>query len=229
MKLIKLTIALLMVLALAGCNSNETPIIIDDTNINDSSTVIEDTTNTNKDTTTETSKTEKELSMGSWNESVYTNDFLNLKYTLPAGWISYSNEEIATLMNISSDLAYGEKDFLKEIAKLTSVYYLFTQNTTNNNNVSVLTEKPLVDVTVEYYIDQLKTQLAAMTTIKYEIGETSTIKIGDKDVTVLSVTAPEYNLLQKYFVYKVDKYFVGIVATSTTGEDGINEIINCFE
>lgn len=228
MKLIKLTIALLMVLALAGCNNNETP-IVDDTNINDSSTVIEDTANTNEDTTPETSNTESEISMGNWNESVYTNDFLNLKYTLPEGWISYSDEEIAKLMNVSSELAFGEKDFIKEIAKLTSVYYLFTQSPTNGNNVSVLTEKPLVDVTVEYYINQLKTQLAAMTTIKYEIGETSTSKIGDKDVTVLSVSAPDYNLLQKYYVYKVDEYFVGIVATSSTGEDGINEIISCFE
>lgn len=227
MKLLKLTLALLLVFSLTGCSTNDTT-VNDNDNINNGSDLVENTDDSsNIDNSSSDEKTQ--ISMGNWTESVYTNDFLGIKYTLPENWISYSDEEIANLMNIGNELAYGEDEFMKKVAELNSIYFIFTQNPTNGNNVSLIAEKTLVDVDVNYYIDQLKTQLSTIDTIKYEIGETSTMKIGNKECSTLEVSAPDYNLVQKYIVYKLDNYFVGIVATSATGEEGINEIVNCFE
>ena len=46
-----------------------------------------------------------EISMGNWNNNVYTNDFLGLKFNLPEGWTYSSDEEIAEMMNLGIEEA----------------------------------------------------------------------------------------------------------------------------
>ena len=36
-------------------------------------------------------------------------------------------------------------------------------------------------------------------------------------------------MTQKYYIYKVDKYVIGIIVTSTSGEQKINDIMKSFE
>lgn len=172
-----------------------------------------------------------EFSMGKWNDSVYTNDFLRLKFNLPEGWIYSSDEEIAEMMNIGLELLNDDQKVAAEIAKLTSVYYMVASNPNTGDSVTILSEKPIIEVTAEYYINQLKTQLVAVESISYEIGETSKEKVGDNEYNTLLVTGTMSGIevAQKYYVYKMDKYFVCMIVTSTSGEDTINEIAKNFE
>lgn len=220
MKLSKIFIAILMMFMLVGCNK-ETPKDIETSHENNNSTTI----------STTSSNQENSFSMGQWKNSVYTNDFLDIKYTLPEGWVKYTDEQMASLMNISADLTFGDNDFVKEAAKLTSVYYFMTQNSTTGNNVSLYSEKPIFSLTLDEYIEALKTQLSTVETFDYKINKTTNGKLGNKDVKILDVSSSfsGHTLSQRYYIYKLDEYFVGIVATSTTGEKGLNEIIRCFE
>ena len=223
MKFVKSLVISVMALALVGCA--KTDVEVD--NIPERNDSIESNIDTSSNLES-SSDTIAEFSLGTWNGSTYTNDFLDLSYTLPENWIKYNDKQIAELMNLSSDLVYGDNEFLKEAAKLTSVYYLFTQDPLINNNVSVFSEKTILDVTPEYYLSQVKTQLEAMSNIKYVIGETSSEYIGGIEYTTLEATIEDSNISQKYYVRKNGNYFMGIIATSVTGENGINEIINCF-
>lgn len=176
-------------------------------------------------------ETEKaEFSMGEWNNNVYTNDFLGLKFNLPQGWSYSSNEEIAEMMNMSAELLNDDQKAAAEMAKLTSVYYVFAQDT-SGNNVNIFSEKQFTDITTENYINALKTQLTALQSMSYEIVETSKEKVGDieTDTLTVSVKVSGVELTQKYYIYKIDKYIVGIIATNLNGETGIDEIIECFE
>lgn len=172
-----------------------------------------------------------EFSMGSWSDNVYTNDFLGLKFNLPDGWKYSSDEEIAEMMNLGTELLNDEQKVAAEVSKLNSAYYMVANEPNTGDNVSIISEKPSMEVTTEFYINQLKTQLSSVDSIKYEIGETSKETVAGKECDTLTVTASMsgVKMVQRYYIYKVDKYVVCIISTSTSGEQKINEIMKNFE
>ena len=187
---------------------------------------------TNNITNEEATEEKKvEFSMGEWNDNVYTNEFLGLKFKLPEGWTYASDEEIADMMNLGTEFLNDDQKVAAEVSKLTSAYYMVANDPNTGNNVSIISEKPVMEVSTENYMNQLKAQLSAVESINYEIGETSKEKIADREYDTLTASASMsgVKMLQKYYIYKMDKYFIGIITTSTTGETALNEMIKSFE
>lgn len=172
-----------------------------------------------------------EFSMGEWNNNVYTNNFLGLKFSLPQGWTYSSDEEIAEMMNLGIELLNDDQKAAAELSKLTSVYYIAANNPNTGDSVAVMSEKPSMDVTTEFYINQLKSHLSTVESVNYEIGEISKEKVADReyDTIIATTNVSGIKVAQKYYVYKMDEYFVAIIVTSVTGEDGIKDIIKSFE
>lgn len=181
---------------------------------------------------TSVEKVEKaEFSMGEWNNNIYTNNFLGLKFNLPEEWSYSSKEEIAATMNLGTELLNDDQKIAAEMAKLTSAYYMVAQNKNTGDSVTVLSEKQLANTTTEDYISELKTQLSAVQSISYKINETSKEKISGIETDTLSVTGTMYGIdvAQKYYVYKLDDCMVCIIATSTSGETEIDNIMKNFK
>lgn len=201
--------AVIMLFTLSGCGKEEN--------------------NNNEANEPEEQKTQ--FSMGKWEDNVYTNDFLGLKFNLPEGWKAASDEEIAEMMNVGKELLNDDQKALVELSEKSGVYYMSVNDPSTGNNVIVLTEKTAVDVNTDYYINQLKTQLTSVNSIKYTIGETSKATVAGREYDTLTATASMYGYTttQRYYVYKLDRYFVGIIVTSNTGESSIDEIMNNFE
>lgn len=172
-----------------------------------------------------------EFSMGSWNDNVYSNDFLGLKFKLPNGWKYSSDEEIAEMMNLGAELLNDEQKAAAEVSKLNSAYYMVANDPNTGDNISVISEKPSMEVTTEFYINQLKTQLQNVDSISYKIEETSKETVAGKECDALTVSArmSGIEMTQKYYIYKVDKYVICIISTSTSGDQKINEIMKNFE
>lgn len=172
-----------------------------------------------------------EFSIGEWKDNVYTNDFLGLKFNLPEGWTYSSKEEIADMMNLGYEILNDDQKAAVEVSKLNSAYYMVANDPDTANNIAIMSEKVTLDVTTEYYINQLKTQLSSVSSIKYQIDGVSKEKVGNIECDTLTASATMYGVKvsQKYYVYKIDKYFVAIIATSRTGETGINEMMQNFQ
>lgn len=191
----------------------------------------EKTTNDNEKTNVEQENKTVEFSMGSWSDNVYSNDFLGLKFKLPNGWKYSSDEEIAEMMNLGTELLNDEQKAAAEISKLNNAYYMVANDPNTGDNISIISEKPAMEVTTEFYINQLKTQLQNVNTINYEIGETSKETVAGKECDTLTVDASMsgVKMTQRYYIYKVDKYVICIISTSTSGEQKINDIMKNFE
>lgn len=204
-----------MLFALSGCGNKEE----------------EKTTNDNEKTNVEQENKTVEFSMGSWSDNVYSNDFLGLKFKLPNGWKYSSDEEIAEMMNLGAELLNDEQKAAAEVSKLNSAYYMVANDPNTGDNISIISEKPAMEVTTEFYINQLKTQLQNVNTINYEIGETSKETVAGKECDTLTVDASMsgVKMTQRYYIYKVDKYVICIISTSTSGEQKINDIMKNFE
>ena len=175
---------------------------------------------------------EEEISAGVWNGNVYTNEFLDIKYTIPEGWTYSSKEELADLMNISLDFVSditNNSEYKKELAKQVTVYYLTASNPNTGDNVQVVSEKTVMDVTEEYYINNLTEQFTKMEAIKYEILDSSSEKLGKYDYKTITIKASDYNIYQRVYVRKSGKYIINIIITSTKGLDSLKEMANSFE
>lgn len=204
-----------MLFVLSGCGNKEE----------------EKTTNDNEKINVEQENKTVEFSMGSWSDNVYSNDFLGLKFKLPNGWKYSSDEEIAEMMNLGTELLNDEQKAAAEISKLNNAYYMVANDPNTGDNISIISEKPAMEVTTEFYINQLKTQLQNVNTINYEIGETSKETVAGKECDTLTVDASMsgVKMTQRYYIYKVDKYVICIISTSTSGEQKINDIMKNFE
>lgn len=204
-----------MLFVLSGCGNKEE----------------EKTTNDNEKMNVEQENKTVEFSMGSWSDNVYSNDFLGLKFKLPNGWKYSSDEEIAEMMNLGTELLNDEQKAAAEISKLNNAYYMVANDPNTGDNISIISEKPAMEVTTEFYINQLKTQLQNVNTINYEIGETSKETVAGKECDTLTVDASMsgVKMTQRYYIYKVDKYVVCIISTSTSGEEKINDMMKNFE
>lgn len=227
MKIKKMWIIVFMLVGLVGCSQTKENESTDFQGIDNSSKEIV-TTNTTEVKNSENNTSE--VSLGNWDGSTYKNDFLKLTYTLPENWIRYSDEEIMSLMNLGTELAYGDNDSIKKILELTSIYYLFAQNENNNSNVTVFSEKVIRNLTVEEYLEQMEIQLNAQQSFKYIVGEKSSTHINGIEYKTLEAKVDGFDMIQKYFIRKEGNFFIGIIVTSATGNnDEIEEIINCFE
>lgn len=204
-----------MLFVLSGCGNKEE----------------EKTTNDNEKMNVEQENKTVEFSMGSWSDNVYSNDFLGLKFKLPNGWKYSSDEEIAEMMNLGTELLNDEQKAAAEISKLNNAYYMVANDPNTGDNISIISEKPAMEVTTEFYINQLKTQLQNVNTINYEIGETSKETVAGKECDTLTVDASMsgVKMTQRYYIYKVDKYVICIISTSTSGEEKINDMMKNFE
>lgn len=227
-------LAISMLFVLTGCGKEDEKIREKDS-IKDNEEIISESKDSESENLEsedkENEETEVDFSMGEWNGNAYENEFLGLKFNLPTGWTYSSDEEIAQMMNVGAELLGDDLKMAAEMAKLTSVYYMVANNPNTGDSVTILTEKPVMDVTTEYYLNQLKTQLQSVQSMNYEIGNTSKEKISGKEFDTLTVTASMSGIevSQKYYVHKMGEYFIGIIVTSTSGESNINSMIKNFQ
>ena len=186
-------------------------------------------TQSSQDNNTQVS-TDESFSRGEWNGNQYVNNFAKIKFSLPTGWGKASDEEIAKIMEIGVEQLNQDQKELAELAKQTTVYGMVVNNPTTGENVSVLLEKPAVKITTDTYLETLKSQLQLVSSIKYEIGEASTTKIGNENYSVLSAkaTVSDVTVGQNYYVKAEGDYIITIIVT-TTADEQLNTILASFK
>lgn len=166
----------------------------------------------------------KKISLGTWNENTYTNEFLGLSYSKPNDWTRYTDEQIKDVMKIGAELT-DASEITKKLAELTSVTYLMSSSP-NGSNVILMSEKTLVNMSEQSYAETLKKQLEAQETLKYTLSDVKKETLGGKEFVTVEASVETIN--QKYYIYKVDNYVVSIIVTATQGNN-INDIFNQFK
>ena len=156
-----------------------------------------------------------EISLGSWDGNVYTNEFLGLTYEKPEDWTRHSDEQIKEIMNIGLELT-DASEISKKLAEITSVTYMMTSSTVGTNFI-LMSEKQISDVSVEDYAEALKRGLAAQNVLDYQLSDVKSETIDGRKFVV--VEADVSGMKQKYYMYKIDKYMVSIILTISDGSD----------
>ena len=174
------------------------------------------------------SKEEEKVDLGKWNENVYTNEYLGMKITLPEGWTAATDEQIAKLMNIGEEVLKDEGKYMSEVAKQTSRYYASATEDATGSGIIVMSEKT-PGATLDDYVKALKTQLTSMTQMSYKVTHEGEAKLSGTTWSTLTLTETTYGVAQIYYVCEKDGSFVGIILTSSNGEEKLDTIAKFFE
>lgn len=162
---------------------------------------------------------DKDLDLGSVSSdtAVYTNEFAGVTFALPEGWMFYSQDQLAEMMNLVGESFEGDKQALLEYAMESTVYDMVAYAPSGENimvmfeNISRYLGGLLLDA--DGYLDALESNFDLITTVNYETIGRSDLKLGGVDYRCLSVTDADTGINQDYVVRREGKYMICIAFT----------------
>lgn len=225
-RMIPVTALLLCVLLLfAGCTGTPSASVspdVTDTAVDPTSQAPDAPTTAASDDTSEPDPTTAPtagLTRGVWEDNVYTSDFANLKFEMPAEWNYASDEEMATLFNFSADqLAEAGMAFSKEMIEARSVYDMMAQSATTGSSVAVVYENLNFviggsSMEIGAILDKMQSDLTD-TGMGYTFDAHSQGSIGSESYDVLNAKIDEYNMSQKYYLRRVGSHLLTVIVTA---------------
>ena len=185
---------------------------------------------------TEKEAEEKELSRGVWTENVFTSEFSGITFTMPEGWASGTDEEIAALMQVGIDnLTAAGTEVDAEALKAGIVYDMLARDTVSNGSVTISfeqVEEPsdgAEKTPEELYVEQLITQVL---TFQPDVvfGEIGAASIGEHSYTRVdsSVSIDGIGITQTYLVRKIGNFIQTIVISYSSADVNADVIIGFF-
>ena len=91
-------------------------------------------------------------------------------------------------------------------------------------------EKAPANVSVDYYLKNVKKGLESVTDMGYVVSDDITTEtVGGKEYKVLTATIPTYGLTQKYYTQKKDGYFIDILITYYDSAVDLNTLLANFK
>lgn len=176
----------------------------------------------NKDEHDDSQKT-PELSRGIIEGDVYTSEYLGITFTKPESWVYSTDEEIAAAMNLGADMFLGE-NFKNALENNPSIYDMMVVDIITRSNINVgfenLSKTFATNITVEQYVQALKTQLANVTGVTVAFPESlETVKLGKTEFTKVdcTISVQGTSMKQVYYLKKADKFMCFIIVTVPSG------------
>lgn len=178
-----------------------------------------------------------QMSVGEVLDNVYVNEFADVIYTAPAGWVFATPEELAELMGVSADLVAGGDANIEELSKLSSVHGMIASNADNTTNIQFVIENLEVSgnerVNADGYLKILALQIENLYTQEgadVTVSEVQTMKIGKYDYSYLEldVKTEEMDNEQIYASRKVGNCIVSIIVSSSVAGDAMAQL-ECFD
>jgi len=142
-------------------------------------------------------------------ETGFESKYLNIRFTLPEGFLMATEEDMRTIMGIGSEVTGIDSN----IANLTTVYEMMVSAPIGIPNVSLMAEKLLLsNMTVEQYFDSLKKILSNVETLNYEFdNQITSIEIAGQTYKQLSTSLPNFNIFQNYIFRKKGNRMIGFI------------------
>jgi hypothetical protein len=161
-------------------------------------------------------KSSNEYEKGSFDETSFESKYLNLRFTLPDGFVMATEEDINNMMNLGADVM-GLNKKIVDYASLTTVYEMMASAPSGLPNVIVGVEKlQLSNITLDQYFDALKTQLANLPEMNYEFsGDIASLEIAGQSYKQLTATLnmADQSITQRYIARKNDNRMVFFITT----------------
>jgi len=156
---------------------------------------------------------------GTLTNTTFESEYLDLKFTLPEGYVLATEAEMKERSAQGAQLAQFDSNAYDDAMENT-VHEMQTASATGNPNIIILVEKTSIGISnVDAYIVNLKQQLANIKEIKYEIeAAIEEITFVGKSYKKVAANAEfdEVKLNQEYYIRKQDNRIVSIIISFTS-------------
>jgi len=170
------------------------------------------------------SMTPDPLTRGTISGSAYSSTFAGITFTAPEGWVFASDEELAELMDMSTDaLSDAGMEFSEDALKKQVLYDMQAKNPVSGANVLLLYENLALTgntgISETKYLETTIKQLKDADIYQYTFGEIAETELCSYTWQMVQVDMTDYNVSQYYYVRKVDKYILCIIVSVPAGMD----------
>ena len=161
----------------------------------------------------------------------FESKYLDIRFSLPAGFVMATSEEINAMMELGADVAGINGDIL-DYAKLTTVYEMVATSSIGFPNVSLLSEKlPLSNMTVTQYFDALKSGLSSVESAAYTFTDGDPVEIAGQTYDVLRAngTMLGVTMNQNYLIRTSGNRMICFIVTYTPDTaEALDTLMNSF-
>lgn len=177
----------------------------------------------------------KEFSMGEVSDTVYTSDFIGVRYNLNDGWTFSDEDQIKAFNNLAVELTEEEVEKLLKNAAI--IYDMFAVGSNRINNINIYLNK--IDSTELETLDMVDHFNAAIPALKELLGKSGhvninceiiKIEVDGKTVDALRTTAESsgVNMYQVLFAKKCNGY-LATMGITTYVDDTTSDLLKNFE
>lgn len=211
-KLILIAIIFTFVFSMNACSKNE------------------GNTSDNKETEITTEKV-AEFEKGTQTETGFESEWLDLRFTLPEGFVMSTEEELLALIDLGKDYIDENSDLNIDYDNLESYYEMMASDVTTGASVLLMVENlKLSNITLEQYLETLKTQLE---TLSYtSVADVKTETIAGNEYSNMQMQGNQNGVVftQYYVLRKIDNKITGFIITlpENSSIEEYNTIINSF-
>lgn len=181
-----------------------------------------------------------EFARGTWEGTVFTNPWLNLKVTFPSDAVISTDEEIKAMMGGAQDLLTDSGNITEQAAELSqqlSVVDLMVTLADQSTSFQMIYENTALatkgkGISAEDYLKNVETSLLQVEMMEYESSPIETVEIAGETYTKLSVTAAGGIMNQDYYcLEKKDDTRIASIIVSYLPENKsvVDEILNSIE
>ncbi len=149
---------------------------------------------------------------------VYESEFTSLKFTKPSDWVYYTDEQIASMLNLGAE-ELDQNLFEETVSKMQSVYDMMVVDYTSGTNVIIqyenLTISGSASISEENYFHAFEGVINDM-----EGNEIANSKLGEATLSGEKYLKAEYDLImagvqshQVMYIRKIGGYMAVVIAT----------------
>ncbi|MCL2254146.1 MAG: hypothetical protein FWC09_06845 [Lachnospiraceae bacterium] len=151
---------------------------------------------------------------GILSENSFESKFLDLRFTLPEGYIMATEADIKEMIAADNEnVAQGKIDY----ALLSTVYEMMASHVTNNPNVIVMSEKlTFSNMTIEQYFEASAKQLTEMGVTSVSAIQDTTLAGNTFQKMTAVIEAYGMSMYQDYVLRKQGNRVIGFVFTYTS-------------
>jgi hypothetical protein len=159
------------------------------------------------------------IQSGAWNGDVFTNEWVNISFTLPDGWRALTEDEIRAQMELGLSAAGGDaSQALQEAAMARTANDFVIAGALGVPSITATYENisysPLTaNLNADEYFEAMKLQLSGM---GFDFGDTSEVQIAGETYYLCEASLAVMegvNMYQRFYLRKLDGAIVMFAAT----------------
>ena len=164
------------------------------------------------------------LTRGTLTDNIYTSAYAGLTFTAPDGWAYATDEELATLMDLSADaMSDAGVEFSEEALEKQVLYDMQAKDRATGASVLLMYENLALTgntvISATTYLEQIIKQLTDADIYQYTFGEITEAELCGKSYQVVQAEMTDYGVTQYYYARKIDKYMLYIFVSIPTSVD----------